>query len=61
MATNLEKKKLKMELLKVAAAIGELEYKVEERQEDIIRMENHINLQKERQKELEQQLINTEE
>lgn len=61
MASNLEIKKLKMELLKVAAAKAELEYKIEERQEDIRRIEEHIKLQEEREKKLEVQLAELEE
>ena len=54
--SNLKKKKLELDLMKVAAAKAELEYKIEERLEDIERMKEHIKLQEIRQKELQGEL-----
>lgn len=48
----LEKMRKDMELKKIDAAIAELEYKIQERLEDIDRMREHINLQLKRKKEL---------
>ena len=50
--SELEHKRLKMELLKASAAKAELEYKVEERRRDIARIEDHIRLQEEREKQI---------
>ena len=50
--SELEHKRLKMELLKAGAAKAELEYKAEERRRDIVRIEDHIRLQEEREKQL---------
>lgn len=54
--SKLKKKKLELDLMKVAAAKAELEYKIEERLEDIKRMKDHIKLQDDREKELEEEL-----
>lgn len=53
---DLEKKRKEVELMKIRAATVELEFKMMERQQDIERIEGHIKLQKERQKELEKEL-----
>lgn len=50
--SQLEKMKKDMELKKIDAAIAELEYKIQERLEDIDRMKEHINLQLKRKQEL---------
>ena len=42
--------------MKVAAAKAELEYKIEERLEDIERMKEHIRLQEIRQTEIQDEL-----
>lgn len=47
-----ERKKLKMQEAQVQAAILELEYKIEERLDDIERMKAHIVLQEARKAEL---------
>jgi len=47
---SLEKKKKEVELKRIDANIADLEYKIQERMEDIGRMEAHIQLQKERMK-----------
>ena len=49
---DLKEKKKELDLKKVEAAIAELEYKILERMEDIKRMEDHIELQNKRKKEL---------
>lgn len=54
--SELEYKRLKMELLKASAAKAELEYKVEERRRDIARIENHIKLQEEREEQLQAEI-----
>ena len=59
--TNLEKKKLQLQLKKADTAIAELEYKIEERLEDIERMKNHIELQKKIEDDIKTQLTDTEE
>jgi chromosome segregation ATPase len=54
--TNMEIKRITMELLKVQAAKAELEYKIEERQQEILRIEDHIKVQAKREQELKEQL-----
>lgn len=49
----LEVKKLKVELLRVGAAKAELELKVEERMEEIKRIEDNIKIQELKEQELE--------
>lgn len=53
---SLENKKKKVQLLQITAAIAELEYKIEERKEDIKRMEDHIILQQKKQSEIKKEL-----
>jgi len=43
---NLEKKKLEVQLKRIDATIAELELKIDERNEDIKRIEEHIALQR---------------
>ena len=43
---NLEKKKLEVQLKRIDATIAELELKIDERNEDIKRIEEHITLQR---------------
>ena len=50
--SGLELKRTKLELVKVAAARAELEFKVEERLEDIARIKDHIRIQLEKEAEL---------
>lgn len=50
--TNLEIKRMELELVKVAAARAELEFKIEERLDDISRIKEHIRIQQEKEKEL---------
>ena len=54
---KLERKKLEFRLKKVDAAVAELEYKIEERLEDIKRMQDHIELQKEEETKIKKELI----
>ena len=53
---RLERKKLEMQLKQVEAKVAELDFKIEERKEDIKRIENHIVQQKEREQEIKEQL-----
>lgn len=50
--TPLELKRMKLELIKVAAARHELEFKIEERLEDINRLKDNIKIQEAREAEL---------
>ncbi len=53
---SLEKKKTQVELMRVTTARMELEYKIEERKEDIKRMEDHITIQIQKENELKQKM-----
>jgi len=53
---GLEEKKKKLQIKKIDTAIAELEYKIEERLEDIKRMEEHIILQRKLEEEVKQEL-----
>lgn len=55
---SLEKMKKEVELKKIEAAVAELEYKIEERKEDMQRMQEHIDLQIKRKQEIIQELKN---
>lgn len=44
--TDLDKKKLEVRIKKAEAAMADLELRIQERLEDIKRMEEHIQLQK---------------
>ncbi len=48
----LELKKLKLELLRVTTAKAELEFKVEEKLDDILRIKEHVLLQEKREVEV---------
>lgn len=50
--SGLELKRTKLELVKVAAARAELEFKIEERLEDIARIKGHIQVQLDKEAEL---------
>lgn len=54
--STLEKKKLNLQLKKADTAIAELEYKIEERLEDIERMKDHIELQRKLEQDIKKQL-----
>lgn len=49
---NLELERLKLELLKVGAAKAELQFKIYERQADIVRIEEQIKISENRESEL---------
>ena len=53
---ELDKKKFKLEILKVTTAKAELEYKIEERLEDIQRLKDQIIIQDARVAEIEKLL-----
>lgn len=50
--TPLELKRMKLEVIRVAAARAEMEFKVEERLEDISRLKDNIKLQLDKEAEL---------
>ena len=54
--TNLKLKQLEMQKKKAEAVIAELEFKIEERREDIKRMEEHINQQEKLLQEIQTEL-----
>jgi peptidoglycan hydrolase CwlO-like protein len=54
--SDLERKKLEVQLKRIDATIAELEFKIDERKEDIRRIEEHILLQKEQETEIKQKL-----
>lgn len=54
--TDLDRKKLEVQLKRIEATIAELELKVEERKEDINRIEEHIALQYKQQNEIKAKL-----
>lgn len=53
---SLEKKKKEMELRRVEVARMELELKIEERLEEINRLKEHINVQLEKEKQLNEEI-----
>lgn len=53
---SLEKKKLQLELMRVQTAKLDLELKIDERKEEIKRLEEHIAIQAKREIELKQEL-----
>lgn len=50
--TSLELKRTKLELIKVAAARHELEFRIEERLEEINRIKEHVKVQEAKEAEL---------
>lgn len=50
--SNLEIKRMKLELIKVSAAKAELEFKIDERLEDIARIKEHVKIQEAKEEEL---------
>ena len=50
--TNLELKRIEVELIRVAAARAELEFKIDERLDEIERIKEHIQAQVKREEEL---------
>lgn len=53
---SLEKKKVKVELLRVGAAKAELELKIEERLDEIERLKEHIKLSETKENDLNEKL-----
>lgn len=53
---SLEQKKKELELARVRLARQEMEYKIEEREEEIQRLKEHIKIQIERENELTKQI-----
>jgi chromosome segregation ATPase len=51
--TNLELKRIRVELLRVAVARNDLELRIEEYQENIKRLEDNIAIQKAKEEELQ--------
>lgn len=56
--TNLEKKKKEAELMRVQASRMDLEVKIAEREDEIERLKQHIEIQLNKEKELRQELNN---
>lgn len=54
--TNLERKKKELEIIKVSAAMSEMEFRIMEREEDIARIKENIENQKRRVEELTAEL-----
>ena len=52
MSTPLEIKRMELELIKVSAARHELEFRVEERLDEIQRIKEHIKVQQDKEAEL---------
>lgn len=50
--TPLELKKTKLELLKVSAAKAEIEFRIDERLDEIERLKQHVKVQEEKEQEL---------
>lgn len=53
---NLDKQRTRLELMRVTTARMELEFKIEERKEEIKRMEDHIKIQIDKELELNQKI-----
>lgn len=58
--TPLELKRMKLDLIKVAAARAEMEFKVEERLEDIQRIKDNIKVQLDKEAELQAKISEAE-
>jgi len=58
--TNLELKRMKLELTKVAAARAELEFRVDERLDEINRIKDHIKVQLGKEAELQAKIAEAE-
>jgi len=54
--TPLELKRMKLELIKVAAARHELEFRIEERLEEINRIKEHVKIQEAKEAELKEKI-----
>ena len=53
MSTELEKKRIQLELIRVKTARAELEFRIMEREDEILRMREAIDIQVAKEKELE--------
>lgn len=53
---QIEIKRMKLELLKVAAARAELEFRIEERLDEINRIKDHVKIQLDKEAELSQRI-----
>ena len=53
---DLELKRMEVELIRVQAARAELEFKIVEREHDIMRIKEHIKIQLDKEEELKQKL-----
>jgi len=58
--TSLELKRMKLELVKVAAARAELEFRIDERMDEINRIKDHIKVQLDKEAELQGKLAEAE-
>lgn len=56
MASDLDIKRMRVELLRVSAAKAELELKVEERLDEIKRLKDHIKIQEDKELEINNKL-----
>lgn len=54
--TELELKRKELELIKVAAARAELEFKILEKQDEVLRIKDHIQAQLKREAELKDEI-----
>ena len=54
--TPLELKRMKLELVKVAAARNEIEFRIEERLDEISRLQEHIKVQEAKEAELKSKI-----
>lgn len=54
--TELEMKRKELELIKVAAARAELEFKILEKQDEVLRIKEHIQVQLARETQLKEEL-----
>lgn len=55
--TELEKKKKTLELSRVRLARQEMEFKIEEKQDEIKRLQDFIKIQLDKEQELEKELV----
>lgn len=58
--TPLDLKRIKLEMIKVAAARAELEFRVEERLDEVARIKEHIKVQLDKEAELQTKLAEAE-
>lgn len=56
----LEIKRMKLELVKVAAARNELEFRIDERNDEIARLQEHIKVQIAKEEELSEKIAEAE-